>query len=423
MPRTPPGEAARPARGGLPRRPCAAPRCPVGTADPRRVHPRSRRAAGSLARDGRPPRSPTRSPGAACPRPGPIRPRWPATRGTAGTSSSPPRRRRGSRWDTCCPRSPGSLEGGTALYLAPTRALAADQLRVVSELAVPGSPPGRRGRGHAHGGAGLGPLARQLPADHPGHAASDAAAPACPVERVLPPAALHRRGRVPHLPGRVRLARGPGAAQAAPDRRLPRRPGTGRPGIGGHRTDLPARLRHGQRARQLRVPADRAAGRGGDRERGAVRAGHLRPVGAAAHQYPRRGQARRCGAAPPARPPACWPTWWPRRSRCWRSPVPGAAPRPSPWARAGRCASREPPGTASGWRPTGPGTCARTGGRWRRRCATGTSPAWPPPRPWSWAWTSAAWTRCSSRAGPGPGRRSGSRRGGRGGPGAARWSC
>jgi DEAD/DEAH box helicase domain-containing protein len=36
------------------------------------------------------------------------------------------------------PALTGILEGGTALYLAPTRALAADQLRVISELAVPG---------------------------------------------------------------------------------------------------------------------------------------------------------------------------------------------------------------------------------------------------------------------------------------------
>jgi DEAD/DEAH box helicase domain-containing protein len=39
------------------------------------------------------------------------------------------------------PALTGVLEGGTALYLAPTRALAADQLRVVSELALPGVRP------------------------------------------------------------------------------------------------------------------------------------------------------------------------------------------------------------------------------------------------------------------------------------------
>lgn len=39
------------------------------------------------------------------------------------------------------PALTGVLEGGSALYLAPTRALAADQLRVASELAVPGVRP------------------------------------------------------------------------------------------------------------------------------------------------------------------------------------------------------------------------------------------------------------------------------------------
>src|SRR5580700_685081 len=41
-----------PARGCLPRRPRAAPRCAVWTPDPRRVHGRPRRAAGGLARVG-----------------------------------------------------------------------------------------------------------------------------------------------------------------------------------------------------------------------------------------------------------------------------------------------------------------------------------------------------------------------------------
>ncbi|MDX6338289.1 MAG: box helicase protein [Streptosporangiaceae bacterium] len=51
------------------------------------------------------------------------------------------------------------LEGGTALYLAPTRALAADQLRVISELGVPGvraavvdgdTPPAARDWARSH---------------------------------------------------------------------------------------------------------------------------------------------------------------------------------------------------------------------------------------------------------------------------------
>ncbi len=299
MPRTPPGQAARPARGGLPRRPCAAPRRPVGTTDPRRVHPRSRRATGSLARMGA--------------RRGHRRVR-PARRGRAlGPSGrdGQPRAGRPARHH----RHPGGLGEVAGVPAARAHRGPGGRHRALPRAdpgpgrgPAPGGqrarpargPPGRGGRGHAHGGAGLGPLARQLPADHPGHAASDAAAPACPVERVFPPPALHRRGRVPHLPGSVRLARGPGAAQAAPHRRLPRRRRISRqrisgPRISGQRTGLPARLRHRQRARQLRVPAHRAAGRGGDRERGAVRAGHLRPVGAAAHQHPRRG--RRAGAA------------------------------------------------------------------------------------------------------------------------------
>ncbi len=57
------------------------------------------------------------------------------------------------------PALTGILEGGTALYLAPTRALAADQLRVITELAVPGvraavvdgdTPPAARDWARSH---------------------------------------------------------------------------------------------------------------------------------------------------------------------------------------------------------------------------------------------------------------------------------
>ena len=99
----------RRARGGLPRRPCAAPRRPVGTADPRRVHPRSRRATRPPGPDGCPPQvtdafCPARRGRALGPSGRDGQPRA----GRPGTSSSPPRRPRGSRWGTCCPRSPGS---------------------------------------------------------------------------------------------------------------------------------------------------------------------------------------------------------------------------------------------------------------------------------------------------------------------------
>ena len=190
------------------------------------------------------------------------------------------------------PALTGVLEGGTALYLAPTRALAADQLRVVSELALPGVRPAV-----VDGDTPM--AARDWARSHANYLLTT---PDMLHQTLLP---RHARWN-----GFFRCLRyivvdechtyrgvfGSHVAQVL--RRLHRIAAHhGDPGgpISGHRADLPARLRHGQRARQLRVPADRAAGRGGDRERGAVRAGHLRPVGAAAHQYPRRG--RRAGAA------------------------------------------------------------------------------------------------------------------------------
>ena len=55
----------------------------------------------------------------------------------------------------------------------------------------------------------------------------------------------------------------------------------------------------------------------------------------------------------------------------------------------GRGGGREPR-----WRPTGPGTCPRTGAGSRRRCPTGAWSGWPPPPRSSSGSTSPAWTRC-----------------------------
>ena len=124
------------------------------------------------------------------------------------------------------------LDGGTALYLTPTKALAADQPRARSgRCGCTGCAAAVLDAGDtaACGRPQLGQDARLLPGHHPGHAAPGAAARARPLGPVPVQAAVRHRGRVPRIPGRVRLARGAGAAQAAPDRRLLRR-GPGRTG-------------------------------------------------------------------------------------------------------------------------------------------------------------------------------------------------
>ena len=230
-----------------------------GTADPRRVHPRSRWATGRLARMGarRDHRGVLAARGA-----GPVGPSGRDGRLRAGRPARHHLHAGGLREVAGVPAARSHRDPG-GRYRAVPRADPGPGRRPAAgdQRARRAGHPGRRGgRRHAHAGPGLGPLPRQLPADHPGHAAPDAASPARAVERVLPPAPLHHRGRVPHLPGSVRLPRRPGAAQAAQDRRASRRPRSGQPGTGRPGPPLPARLRHGQRACRVRVPADRAAG-------------------------------------------------------------------------------------------------------------------------------------------------------------------
>ena len=149
------------------------------------------------------------------------RPSGPRRRGRRRAGSAPgPCRRTGelSRAGAGAGWERGRARGATALYLAPTKALAADQRRAVSALAAP-----------------LGTAVR--PAVYDGdtpfeerewvrqHATYVLTNPDMLHRGILPgharwasflrQSALCRDRRVPHLPRRVRLARRPGAAPAA----------------------------------------------------------------------------------------------------------------------------------------------------------------------------------------------------------------
>ena len=124
----------------------------------------------------------------------------------------------------------------------------------------PGRARGRGRRRHPVLGAELGPRPRQLPAHHPGHAASFAAAAARALGRFLPPPVLRDRGRMPHLSRGFRLACGPGPA-TAPARERASHIGHYAPS----RPDLFPLLGDDQRARDLRPAADRPRRGGGHR--------------------------------------------------------------------------------------------------------------------------------------------------------------
>ena len=100
----------------------------------------------------------------------------------ARTWCSPPAPRPASRWPTSCRRWPRLLADprATALYLAPTKALAADQLRAVAALGSRRGTAGHVRRRHPARGAGVDPAALPVRADQPGHAAPRASCPGTP---------------------------------------------------------------------------------------------------------------------------------------------------------------------------------------------------------------------------------------------------
>ena len=255
--------------------------------------------------------------------------------------------------------TPGG-RGATAIYLAPTKALAADQLARIESLAVPGvraatydgdTPPDERRwiRDHAnvvltnpdllHHSLLPGPRALvEVPA--------------------VPP--VRRRRRVPRLPRRVRVARRGGAAAAAAGRGALRRLADVRPRVGDR-----------ERPGHPCVTPHRDAGRG--RHRGRL--------------APRRDDVRAVGAGDGGRPPALGDDRGrrdPRPARPRRSPGGGVRPQ----SRRGRGARDERPAAGRGGRPrpgesasrpTAGDTCRRTAACSSAGCATGRCAGWPRP--------------------------------------------
>ena len=158
---------------------------------------------------------------------------------------------------------------------------------------------GRAGRAlrrrHPARRARLGPPARPVAVQQPGHAAPLAAAAARPLGRLSAAPALRGARRVPHLPRLVRLARGAAAAPPAAGLRPLRRPADDRAGVGD---------RGG--AGRLRGAADGPRGGGRGRRRFARGRPDRRAVGTASARRADRGERcagaplRRCGVGPDA---------------------------------------------------------------------------------------------------------------------------
>ena len=300
-------------------------------------------------------------------------------------------------------------EGSAARYLAPTRALAADQLNLLHAL---GGQPAR--------GLGLRPTV--VDSDTPYHQRAWARRHATYL--LTTPDMLHY-GLLPQhqrwsgflrrlryvIIGECHGYRGVFGSHVAQVLRRLRRGG------GYHQEpgspDLSrARLGDDQRSSQVSGVADWPARPAGDRRRGAASSDDVRAVGTTAEHGTRSG---RRAAAPgrggrdrrPARRPGAR-----RRSRPGLHQV--TARRGGDGRGGTEPAGRDRRGRA-GWPGCrlAPATCRPSGGNWRRRSGPARSRHWRQPPRSNSASTSPAWTQCSSRAGQGPGLRCGSRPGGR----------
>ena len=292
-----------------------------------------------------------------------ARARGPARRGR------PPARRRASRWPTSCRRCRGdrAARGRRAasgapsvLYLAPTKALAQDQLAALARARA--RRPGRRPTtATAPARSATGPATTRSTSSPTPTCCTARCCPATSAGRAFLARSAVRRGRrVPPLPRRLRRPRLPGAAPAAPGLRALRRPPDVRAGLGDH-----------GRAGGHRRPAHRAADVTAVTERRlAARRGRAGAVGAAVRLLPRR--ERRAG--PPRRqrprPPTCSPTWSSRTSAPSRSSARAAAssrsraPPPS-------CSPRSTRRWPGGSRPTAAATCPRSAARSRTQLRSG----------------------------------------------------
>ena len=182
-------------------------------------------------------------------------------------------------------RGPKGQRGASVLYLAPTKALAQDQLATLRRLGQAGLPDLRCS---THDGDST-PEMREWTRDHGEYVLTN---PDMLHRSLLPGtralvallrvAALRGRRRVPPLPRRLRRPRRPDPAAASARRGALRRP-----------SDLRARLRDGRGAGDLGRPADRARGRRGHRRRLTSRPHRAGPVGAAVRARGRRERRAR----------------------------------------------------------------------------------------------------------------------------------